>query len=385
MFRPMLRLRGNRRGNTLVLCAILMVVLFGLVAFAVDIGYVLTARSQLQTSADAAAMAACWELVDENSYAEDWEGPDEARETASLFAAMNLVAGAAPALQNANDQAGDVLVGHLDNPHDPSAVMTYNNPGEFNAVQVRVRRHGDQNGEVGLHFARVLGINSLPLEAQATAALVKHIRGFRLPPQSPDKIMILPITLDRPTWESYTGAGTGFSDDWTYDPATKTVTAGPDGIREINLYPEGAGSSASRGTVDIGGHDDLGDVARQIVQGVNAADLAYHGGKLELDSGGQLSLGGQNGVSTSLQESSIPFAGSPESSPSSPTHKAAGEAEKPTTRWSRSSVCGWYTSIYRARPAPRACWCNQPTWSRGEQSPRRRRAPASTFIRQCTW
>lgn len=303
MYRPILQRRPSRRsGNTVVLCAIMMVMLFAMVAFAVDIGYVLTARSQLQTSADAAAMAACWELVDENCYAENWNGPNNARTTASLFAGLNRVAGDAPALQNESDTAGDVLVGHLANPHDASAAMTYSNPGDYNAVQVRVRRNGDQNGEVGLHFARMLGINSMPLEAQATAALVKNIRGFRLPAQSAEKIFILPFTLDQQTWDSYTNDGSGFTDDWTYDPATKTVTAGPDGIREINLYPEGEGSSANRGTVDIGGNDDnTGDIARQIVQGVNAGDLAYHGGKLELDASGQLNLEGATGISDSVQ------------------------------------------------------------------------------------
>jgi hypothetical protein len=284
-----------------MLCAIMMVVLFAMVAFAVDIGYVLTARSQLQTSADAAAMAACWELIDDNCFDENWDGPNNARATASQFAGLNLVAGDAPALHNDSNTDGDVLVGHLANPHDASAVMNYGTPGEYNAVQVRVRRNGDQNGEVGLHFARLLGINSMALEAQATAALVKHVRGFRLPAQSTDKIMILPFTLDQDTWASYVNGG-AFTDEWTYDPETRTVTAGPDGIREINLYPEGQGASASRGTVDIGGHDaNPGDVGRQIVQGVNAADLAHHGGRLELDAGGQLSLEGATGIDLSIQ------------------------------------------------------------------------------------
>src|SRR3954469_14851732 len=51
-------LRQNRRGATLVLAAFFMICLLAMIAFAVDVGYVALARSQLQNAADASAMAA---------------------------------------------------------------------------------------------------------------------------------------------------------------------------------------------------------------------------------------------------------------------------------------------------------------------------------------
>ena len=42
----------------LVLAALLMILLVGMIAFAMDIGYIVLVRSQLQTAADSAAMAA---------------------------------------------------------------------------------------------------------------------------------------------------------------------------------------------------------------------------------------------------------------------------------------------------------------------------------------
>ena len=50
-----------RRGAITVLAAIMAIVLVAMVAFCVDIGYVLSAKEDLQRSADASALAACWE------------------------------------------------------------------------------------------------------------------------------------------------------------------------------------------------------------------------------------------------------------------------------------------------------------------------------------
>jgi Flp pilus assembly protein TadG len=306
------RFFSRRRGNTLVLCAVMMVMLFAMVAFAVDLGYVMTARSQLQTSADAAALAACWELIDENCHDPCWDGPDNARSTAGQFAGLNEVTGDAPALANDSNTSGDVLVGYLSDPHNPNATMVYNTPGDYNAVQVRVRRHGDQNGEVGLHFARLLGINSMRLEAQATAALLKNIGGFRLASGSEDTLDILPYALDLDTWEAFKNDDSGFSDSWTYNPATKTVSSGGDGVREINLFPQGTGCPGNRGTVDIGSSSNsTSDIARQIVHGVNASDLSYHGGKLELDDNGELSLNGDTGISAGVKDELASIKGKP--------------------------------------------------------------------------
>jgi len=49
--------RRSRRGAVVVLMAVLLTVLLGMIAFAVDVGYMLTARTELQCAADAAALA----------------------------------------------------------------------------------------------------------------------------------------------------------------------------------------------------------------------------------------------------------------------------------------------------------------------------------------
>ena len=49
--------RGKRRGSIVVLAALLMVLLVGMLAFAIDIGYMSTVKAELQNAADAAALA----------------------------------------------------------------------------------------------------------------------------------------------------------------------------------------------------------------------------------------------------------------------------------------------------------------------------------------
>src|SRR4029079_11530008 len=59
--------RDERRGSVLVITTLLLVMMLTFLAFAIDIGYLQLARVELQQSADAAALAACAELVDDEA------------------------------------------------------------------------------------------------------------------------------------------------------------------------------------------------------------------------------------------------------------------------------------------------------------------------------
>ena len=61
------RFGRKRPGNILVLSAVMMVGMLAMLALAVDVGYLCLARDQLQRSADSAAIAATWELLDEQA------------------------------------------------------------------------------------------------------------------------------------------------------------------------------------------------------------------------------------------------------------------------------------------------------------------------------
>src|SRR5579864_7669509 len=54
------------RGTSLILVAVLMPVLLGFVALAIDTAVLATARAQLKTAADAGALAGVWPLADDS-------------------------------------------------------------------------------------------------------------------------------------------------------------------------------------------------------------------------------------------------------------------------------------------------------------------------------
>src|SRR4029453_10300558 len=65
-------------------------------------------------------------------------------------------------------------------------------------------------------------------------------------------------------------------------------------------------------TVDIGSsNNSTSDINRQILDGVSPEDLAYHGGKLELDSNGELNLNGDTGISAGVKDELASIKGKP--------------------------------------------------------------------------
>src|SRR5437762_13260176 len=168
---------ARRRGSVLALTAVLMVVLIAFLAMAIDVGYLYTMRAELQRSADSAAIAATWELMDKNGKTGTETASSlttSANSKAAKFAALNLVGNAAPGLAGS-----DVVVGYMTDPSNPNSPLLATPAGLLpNAVQVRVQRTGDQNGQVPLFFARAIGASQQSLTAQATAAFVNTFSGF---------------------------------------------------------------------------------------------------------------------------------------------------------------------------------------------------------------
>lgn len=298
---------STRRGNILVLSAFIMVLMFVLLAFAVDLGHLVVSGTELQRTADAAAIAATWDLIDEDAVRGDDNSAlvaDEARATASQYAGVNVVLKVGPSLG-----AEDVTVGYMANPSDPTAQVSVGGLNAPNVVQVRVRRTEAQNGLVPTYFARLLGIDGTQNQAQATAAVLTNFGGITSPGGT-GNAQVLPFALDQQTWnELLAGGGT---DDWSYNEATGQVTSGPDGVKEVNLFPQGTGSPGNRGTVDIGApNNSTCDLARQIVHGITPDDLEYVGGSLELDANGELSLNGDTGISAGMKDELDSIKGQP--------------------------------------------------------------------------
>jgi hypothetical protein len=301
-------LRRSRSGHFVTLTVAMLVGMFGMVAFAVDLGYLHVVRTEMQRAADSTAIAATWELIDPvplDGQVNPTTVAANAATVARRYAELNRVAGGGSQLD-----VTDITLGRIANPTDPSSAMTFADPTRFNAVKIRFRRTAEMNGEVPLFFAKVLGVASAAQELEATAAFIDNFNGFKAPANDGETLGMLPIALDKQTWDGLlAGGGT---DSWTYNAATGAVTAGGDGIREINLYPQGTGSPGNRGTVDIGSsNNSTADLARQILYGVSKQDLDYLGGELKLNANGQLPLNGDTGISAGVKDELAAIKGQP--------------------------------------------------------------------------
>lgn len=292
--------RMRRRGAVAALTAISLVALLGMAALAVDAGMLYVARTELQSAADAAALAAAWEMLDEERLHGDSAVLtiiDDARQTASEYAVLHKVLNAAVTV----DPNEDVSMGYLGELTYQSGVIATADPSEMNAVTVTVRRNETRNGPVALLFSQIFGNESANVAAEATAAFSDAIEGFRVTEQT-GNAGLLPFALYEGTWNDLLNGTAAIGDNYTYDRATGAVSAGPDGIPEMNLYP-GSGNTqlppGNFGTVDIGaGNNSTSDLSRQIVSGVNESDLSYYGGELRVP----VFLNGDTGISAGIKD-----------------------------------------------------------------------------------
>jgi Flp pilus assembly protein TadG len=303
---------ARRRGAISVLAAFMSVMVLGMVAFAVDVGYVLSTKQELQRTADAAALAACWDYAKSLSTgASASDAMAAGRATAFTYAHNNVVAGVQPSIsQNTgNSASGDLVFGYVADLYATNPSLNTASPSVFNACRLKVRRDATLNGRTPYFFAKIFGLSGQDLDAEATAAFVRNIAGFKASTNGTN-LDVLPYALDIETWNALLAGNA--SDQWTWNPTTKTITSGSDGVKEVNLFPQGTGSPGNRGTIDIGSsNNSTADIARQIVSGISAADLAHHGGKLEFDEHGELALNGDTGISAGVKDELASIAGKP--------------------------------------------------------------------------
>jgi len=151
---------GNRHASILVLAAVMLTAIVGLLAVALDVGYIVLVRSQLQVAADAAALAGASCLS---------EGPQSVFLTADRFAHYHTSGG-----QQLAVLPEDVALGFW----DPGIREFVPEHEGVNAVRVRVRRSESTGHPAPLFFARVFGKTSTDLSAEAVAATLPRDIAF---------------------------------------------------------------------------------------------------------------------------------------------------------------------------------------------------------------
>ena len=163
---------SHRRGAIAVAAAIIIPVLIAMLSFAIDCGFLLKSRADLQRTADAAALAAVRDLVPEPDGYQDF---DAVRARVREYVAANLTDGDGFTVLDS-----DIQIGRFD-PETVYSNFTLLDSGVADTVKVTLRRDGSANEPVGLFFSGVFGILDSDVRATATAVLQKrHVRASRI-------------------------------------------------------------------------------------------------------------------------------------------------------------------------------------------------------------
>jgi Flp pilus assembly protein TadG len=297
-------------------------ILLGMASLTVDVGMLYRARDEAQAAADAAAMAGAWKLLDNERLKSDPNMTaviSAARTAAIEMAARNKIINTSPSLSasisNDANSDSDIIVGYLSDPdNNPSEPLSTADPDQFNTVRVRVRRDAQHSSPIDLFFAGIFGRLTADISAEAYATFKDGVVGYKVD-DTTGNADLLPLALKVTAWNNLLSGTFTSGDNYTYNAATGAVTAGPDGIKELNLYPGGGASqlpSGNFGTVDVGNpNNSTADLSRQIRYGVNEDDLAYFGGELVLGPDGTVALNGDTGLSAAIKDDLTAIKGLP--------------------------------------------------------------------------
>jgi Flp pilus assembly protein TadG len=200
-----------RRAAVAPLTAILLVPLLGMVAFAVDVGWIVLAQSDLQNAADSAALAGASQLMNgfvmynlpnqtTNQPSILSTAESGAKASAKQFAGLNAAGG----VSSLTLLDSDIQFGYTD---ANGAYTAYGVGSPYpNTVKVTVRRDGTANTALGLFFGPVLGLSSVNLTATASGTIyAASVNGFQNTPNLNAKV--LPMTYDIANWNSFLANG----------------------------------------------------------------------------------------------------------------------------------------------------------------------------------
>lgn len=160
-----MRRAKTQKGSITLTVALLLPVLLGLMALAIDIVYLQLVKNELQNDADAAALAGARSLYNGSSMAPQW---DAASLTALNAVKLNRAAGQGLV-------SGQVQTGYWNLRGQPQGLQALPmKPGSLDvpAVQVSVSKANNLNsGPTQTFLARLWGVQSMPLQATAVAGV----------------------------------------------------------------------------------------------------------------------------------------------------------------------------------------------------------------------
>ncbi len=243
-----------------------MVVPFvGMVAFALDIAWIVQSRSDLQSAADAAALAGAEQLM--NGFVQ-YNLPGQtlkstilstaetsAKTYAKNFASYNTAGG----VSSLTLKDADIEFGFTDASNNYTPAPTYT--GFPNTIKVTMRLDSSANGSLKLFFAPIFGLTSSNVQATAAATIyTANITNFQ-----GSGAGMLPMTLDINAWNNY--LQTGLSSDGT-------THAAANGAPQMQIYPSPNLAPGNFGMLSLNDSSNASsDISNWISNGMSSSDL----------------------------------------------------------------------------------------------------------------
>jgi hypothetical protein len=278
--------RRPRRGAIVPFAAFLLIVLVGMVAFVVDIGWIVLARTELQAAADAAALAGADALMDGyvqyqtaglSSQSSGNQSTllatalSNARTKAINFASYNGAGGVSSLTLNSSD----IEFGYTSS---SGTYTTYGTDSPYpNTIKVTMRRDSSANGSLGLFFAGAIGTRTTDLKATASAVIMGgQINNFS---NTGLNVGMLPMTYDVNAWNTFAQTGQALDGSTTLStynslPQLQLYPSIKDtgNFGQLSLDDSHAGDSTEKSWVDNG----MAPSDVQAVQSANLIPLSAH-------------------------------------------------------------------------------------------------------------
>jgi hypothetical protein len=284
--------RTRRPGAIAPLAALTLLIVVAMVAFCVDMAFIVETEAELQTVADASALAAVQQLMGDSQHQNgiiQYYLPGQTNQATIMQTAMANARSAASACAASNTAGGLTNLALSDADIEfgitsangvytalPTAIAQAVGIGFPNTVKVTVRRDGQTNSSVNLFFAPAIGTSSVNLAASAAATIYTGtVDGFQN--NFGQYSGILPVTYDVNFWNNFLATGQGPDGSLSWSPS---------GTLQLQVYP------SIKFTGDFGllsldqSNDGASTVSGWIDNGVSQSDLQqeYNANLLPLSS-----------------------------------------------------------------------------------------------------
>ena len=264
----------NRQGAVTILVVALTIIMFIVAVFAIDYGYILVVKTDLQRAADHAALAAVQDIVPNEDGYQDLSSVESQLQ---LYTKENL------GEDSFSIAASDIETGRFD-PSNIYSSVTLLSTGVHDTVRVTLRRDDLNNTSVSLFFARLIGINNVDVSATSTAVLQK---ARYLTPGTD----ILPIAIPEDVWNS-----SDVGEIWSVYGNGRILDS------------EGDELPGNWGTLDVGAtSNSTSELVDQINNGLRQEDLDFLADEgaipdnTKIDSENPMWLSGDTGLSSGMK------------------------------------------------------------------------------------